>query len=189
MNNRLSQPAIHLLSCLTFLALPYVFAENGLSKLAELPDNRHEQRNLVSYLLTIAFFYFNYYVLIPKLFFNRKYILYALGSVGCFVIIQTTLVGINRQGSGPPARHQNPPPDKLERRPPPPFPESDRPPFPPNQFPPDRFPESGPQQSGLPSELSQTFFLTLVGFLLALALRINNRWRETEREKIQTELS
>ncbi|MFD2935041.1 sensor histidine kinase [Spirosoma flavum] len=198
MNNRLSQIAIHLLSCLTFLALPYVFAENGFAKLAEIPDNRHEQRNVVSYLLTIAFFYINYYILIPKLFFNRKYVLYALGSVGCFVLIQSILVGINRQGSGPPTRHQAPPPrEEMERRPPPPFPEGNRSPLPPDRFSederpplaPDRFPASSRQQPGLPSELSQTFFLTLVGFLLALALRVNNRWRETEREKIQTELS
>ncbi|GAB4043594.1 sensor histidine kinase [Spirosoma jeollabukense] len=185
MNNRFTQVAIHLLSCFAFLSLPYVLAEDGFSKLAELPVNPHEQRNLVSYLLTIAFFYTNYYVLIPKLFFRRKYFLYTLCSVGCFLLIESTLVVINRQGRDRPAMRQGPPPsiDRLERMPPP-FPDGDPPPFPPG-----RFPESGPQRAGLPSELSQTFFLTLVGFLLALALRINNRWRETEREKIQTELS
>lgn len=186
MNNRFTQVAIHLLSCLAFLSLPYVLAEDGFSKLAELPANPHEQRNLVSYLLTIAFFYTNYYVLIPKLFFKRKYIFYGLCSVGCFLLIDGTLVVINRQGRDQLAMRQGPPLsiDSMDRMPPPPFPGEDRPPFPP-----DHFPESGPQRAGLPSELSQTFFLTLVGFLLALALRINNRWRETEREKIQTELS
>ena len=44
-------------------------------------------------------------------------------------------------------------------------------------------------QPGLPSELSQTFFLMLAGLLMALVLRTNDRWRATEREKIQTELS
>ena len=192
MNNRLSQLAIHLLGCLTFLALPYLFAENGFSKLAELPYNPHEQRNVLSYLLTIAFFYTNYYVLIPKLFFQKKYVFYALSSVGCFLLIESTLVGINRQRANPPDRQQPPPermedmrpPDPMERRPSPPFPNGERSPFPP-----DRIPESGPQPAGLPSELNQTFFLTLAGFLMALALRVNSRWRETEQEKIQTELS
>ncbi|MVM33654.1 sensor histidine kinase [Spirosoma sp. HMF4905] len=185
MNNRLSTIAIHVLGCLTFLALPYIFASNGLAKLAELPNNPHEQRNLISYLLTIVFFYTNYYVLIPRLFFHRKYVLYALASVGCFLLIESTLVAINRQGIGSPVRRQPPPiDDRMGHRPLPPFPNGPRPPFPS-----DHFPEPGSQPSGLPSELSQTFFLTLVGFLMALAIRVNNRWRETEQEKIQTELS
>lgn len=50
-------------------------------------------------------------------------------------------------------------------------------------------PRPSAPQPGLPSELSQTFFLMLAGLLMALALRTNDRWRETEREKIQTELS
>ncbi|GAB4052625.1 histidine kinase [Spirosoma litoris] len=185
MNNRLSTIAIHVLGCLTFLALPYIFASNGLAKLAELPRNPHEQRNLVSYVLTIAFFYANYYILIPKLFFHRSYVLYALASLGCFLLIESALVVINKQGLGSSVRQPEPPPgERMERRPPPPFPHGDRPPFPPEGF-----PNPGPERSNLPSELSQTFFLTLVGFLLALAIRVNNRWRETEQEKIQTELS
>ncbi|WP_332367808.1 histidine kinase [Spirosoma telluris] len=185
MNNRLSTIAIHLLGCVTFLALPYIFATDGLAKLAELPYNPHEQRNLVSYLLTIVFFYTNYYVLIPKLFLHRKYIAYALASLGCFLLIESSLAVINRQGIGSQTRRQGPPPgERMEHMPPPHFPGE----VPPS-FSPGHFPEPGPQQPGLPSERSQTFFLTLVGFLMALAIRVNNRWRETEQEKIQTELS
>ena len=186
MNNRLSHIAIHLLSCLAFLSLPYVLAEDGVSKLAELPTNPHEQRNLVSYLLTIAFFYTNYYVLIPKLFFARKYVFYGLGSLSCFLLIETTLVVINRGRDSWSASDQEQPSERREYGPPPPFraDPGSRPPLRP-----DRFPGPDHQPPGLPSELSQTFFLTLVGFLLALALRVNNRWRETEREKIQTELA
>ncbi|GAB4017642.1 histidine kinase [Spirosoma migulaei] len=184
MNTRISRLAIHLLGCLTFLALPYIFASNGVAKLTELPHNPHEQRNLVSYLLTIAFFYANYYILIPKLYFHRKYSLYALGSLGCFLLIESALVVINRNGLVPPTQQPGPPPYQLEHRPPPSFPDGPQPPIPDGN-------DQGtrPEQPGLPSELSQTFFLTLVGFLLALALRVNNRWRETEREKIQTQLS
>ncbi len=40
---------IHLLGCLTFLALPYFFAPDGFARLAELPTNPHEQRNLASH--------------------------------------------------------------------------------------------------------------------------------------------
>lgn len=185
MNKRISTSAIHLFGCLTFLALPYIFATNGLAKLAELAYNPHEQRNLLSYLLTIAFFYTNYYVLIPALFFRRKYVFYGLASLSCFLLIESILVVINRQGLQPTLMRQAPPPDdRMERRPPPPFPGGERPPYPPEGVPEPRL-----QPAGLPSELSQTFFLTLVGFLMALALRTNNRWRETEQEKMQTELS
>lgn len=177
MNNRLSQLAIHLLGCLTFLALPYLFASNGLDKLSELPHNPHEQRNIVSYLLTIGFFYTNYYVLIPTLYFRRKYILYGVCALCCFLLIESILVAINRQNGMPP-------PDRRTDQPPP-FPHQGRQPFPPGAY----FPGRSPEQRGLPSELSQTFFLTVAGFLMALALRTNSRWRKTEQEKTVAELS
>lgn len=178
MNNRLSQLAIHLLGCLTFLALPYLFASNGLSKLSELPYNPHEQRNVVSYLLTIAFFYTNYYVLIPKLYFQRKYVIYGVCVLSCFLLIDSSLVAINRQNGVPTPAGQTgqPPPFRDQGR---------RPPLPLDEY----FSERNPEPRGLPSELSQTFFLTLAGFLMALALRINSRWRETEQEKTMAELA
>ncbi|GAB3802789.1 histidine kinase [Spirosoma humi] len=178
MNNRLSQLAIHGLGCLTFLALPYLFASNGLSKLTELPYNPHEQRNVVSYLLTIAFFYTNYFVLIPKLFFRRKYVLYGVCALGCFLLIESSLVTINRQNGAPPPIGRIGPTRPFRDR-------SQRPPMPPGEY----FPGRDPEQRGLPSEFSQTFFLTLAGFLMALALRINSRWRETEQEKTLAELA
>ncbi|GAB3697568.1 histidine kinase [Spirosoma flavus] len=183
MTNRLSTIAIHLFGCLTFLALPYLFAADGFAKLAELPYNAHERRNVLSYLLTIAFFYVNYYVLIPKLYFNRRYVLYGISALGCFLLIESVLVAINRGPSRPPMERRFPPSERSEYHPS--FPNDNRPPRPP-----DEFNQMGPRdQPGLPPESSQTFFLTVAGLLLALAIRVNNRLRETEREKIQTELS
>ncbi|GAB3891358.1 sensor histidine kinase [Spirosoma agri] len=187
MNKKVSLIAIHLFGCLTFLALPYIIDDDGLSKVAELAYNPHEQRNLLSYLLTIAFFYTNFYVLIPQFFFARNYIVYSLTVLGCFLIIEQTLTSINRRGlSLKPQRQEQlppPPPDQLGYQPP--FNPGGRPPMPPNGFPQPR----QSQQPGLPPEISQTFFLFLIGFLLSLAIRVNNRWRETEREKLNTELS
>lgn len=180
---------MHLLGCLLFLALPYFFAENPVVKLAQLPTNAHERRNLASYLLTIAFFYTNYYILIPRLFFPRRYVRYGLSVWGCFLLVQTTLTLILHSGEGAPPRRDVPgrtfsgaPPDG--RRPPPPF-DEDRPP------PPMNAPSSGPPTGdaiGLPPEILQTLLLFLAGLLLSLAIRINNRWRETERERLHTEL-
>ena len=183
MSRKAALVIIHLLGCLAFLALPYFFAEDGFAKLAELPVNPHEQRNLVSYLLTISFFYANLFWLIPRLYFRRKYVLYSLSVLGCFLLMQGTLATINRRGiplspgSGqvrlPPSSFRPPAPDGAHRPPlPPPGP-------------------SGAKlyQPGLPPEISQTFFLFVAGLLLSLAIRINNRWRETERERLNTELS
>jgi hypothetical protein len=181
MNRTASLIAIHLFGCLTFLALPYIFVEDGFSKLSELAYNPHEQRNVLSYLLTIAFFYTNYFILIPRFFFGKNYVIYGLSVLACFFVIEQTLAGVNRRGIMPPSRSQ-PPPERMEQRPP--FEMGNRPPMPPTGF-----PRPGSQQPGLPPEISQTFFLFLIGFLLSLAIRVNNRWRETEREKLNTELS
>ncbi len=188
MNRNVTLIIIHLLGCVAFLALPYIFAEDGRAKLAELPRNPHEQRNLLSYGLTIAFFYVNFYQLIPRFFFRRKYVLYGLSVLGCFLVMQQTLTVVNQEAGPVPGR-------RMERRLPPPMderpllPERNRPPGPPREGPP---PGSGPpafRQPDLPPEISQTFFLFSAGLLLSLAIRINNRWRETEQERLQTELS
>ncbi|QJW89990.1 histidine kinase [Spirosoma taeanense] len=173
---------IHLLACLAFLALPYLFIEDGFSKLAELPVNPHEQRNLLSYLLTIAFFYVNFFWLIPQLYFGRKYVLYGLCVLGCFLLVQGTLTTINRHGIPFTNRPMQLPPPPQEAGPTGP---------PAGQLPqrPSARPDRAPVQPGLPPEISQTFFLFLAGLLLSLAIRINNRWRETERARLHTELS
>ncbi|WP_338874460.1 histidine kinase [Spirosoma sp. SC4-14] len=176
MNRNVSLILIHLFGSLTFLALPYLFATNGFAKLAELKTNPHEQRNVLSYLLTIAFFYVNYYYLIPRLFFQRSYLPYGLSVLLCFILVEQTLVEVNRRGIRPyrPEPSNQPPPPQND----------DHPPGPAGQF-----PKPGSDQPGLPPEISQTFFLFLASFLLSIAIRINNRWRETEREKLNTELS
>lgn len=177
---------IHLVSCLAFLALPYVFAQDGFAKLAELPGNPHEQRNLASYLLTIAFFYTNFYWLIPRYFFSKKYTMYTLCVLGCFLLMQGTLTLINRQ-AGPPPAFTEPAHDRPGFGPPPPALPGE--PMAPPPMRPIEQPSGGPPQSNLPAEISQTFFLFLVGLLLSLAIRINSRWRETEQQRLSTELS
>jgi len=192
MNSRPVLIIIHLLCCLTFLALPYIFDSDGGAKLAQLTHNPHEQRNFLSYLLTIAFFYANFYYLIPGLFFARKYALYGLSVVGCLLLIEGVLTSVNRQGFRSRQASSAFPPDRMGERASP-FgndpPQPDRPGPPPGGPPPAMFWNSGPQRPGLPTEWSQTFFLFVVSFLLSLALRINNRWQATERERLQTELS
>ncbi|WP_297984795.1 hypothetical protein [uncultured Chryseobacterium sp.] len=45
------------------------------------------QREMMQMALLIAFFYFNYVVLIPKLFNQKKYFLFAISVFACFFLI------------------------------------------------------------------------------------------------------
>ena len=173
MNKRLAILATHGLGCILFLALPYLIADDGLIKLAEVPHNPHEQRNVLSYVLAILFFYLNYFVLIPRFYLRKRYGLYGVCIVSCFFIFWQTLSVVNRGLMTVPAGQRDGPPwPGMEVGPP------DRPVRPP-----------GPRPPGLPPEGSQTIFLFLAGGLLSLAIRVNNRLQQTEQEKIQTELS
>ena len=110
MNKRLAILATHGLGCILFLALPYLIADDGLIKLAELPHNPHEQRNVLSHVLAILFFYLNYFVLIPRFYFRKQYGLYGLWVLGCFLVVWQILSVVNRglltasteQPGGPP---------------------------------------------------------------------------------------
>lgn len=165
-----------------FLALPYIFAPGGFSQLLEITYNPHERTNFLSYLLMLGFFYLNYYLLIPKLYFAKKYLGYALSTVFSFGIIVFMLISVDRRGEvrglSFPAEPQ--PHVFREERRPPEFAQSQPHPFP-----------SPPMQKKPPFgfELSHALFLFLVGIFVSLSLRINDRLKQTEREKLNTELS
>ena len=61
MTNRLALISTHLLVCLAFLMLPYVFAVGGLASVAKVTRNPHERTNLLGHVLMLGFFYLNYY--------------------------------------------------------------------------------------------------------------------------------
>lgn len=162
---------IHLLLGVSFLVLPYIFAPNGLGQIAQVAHNPHERTNLFAYILMLGFFYLNYYVLIPKLYFTKKYIYYALSICVSFGIIVGMLLSIDRQDILETTTH-------LEV-PPPPSP----------HFPPPPPPKSYQQKPPLGFELSHALFLFLVGIFVSLSLQINERLRQTERENLNTKLS
>ncbi len=71
MDRRLLIMLTHGLGCLFFLTLPYLRADNGLANVRQLSTNPHEQRNRLSYVFAISFFYLNYFILIPRFFFPK----------------------------------------------------------------------------------------------------------------------
>ncbi len=126
MNNSTRAIIIHLLCGVAFLALPYIFAPNGFLQIVEIASNPHERSNFLAYLLMLGFFYLNYYVLIPKFYFCKKYVLYTLSALLCFGAVLLLLVSIDRRDlfsrrSAPP---ELPPLEfKTDRRSPAPMPD------------------------------------------------------------------
>lgn len=110
MKNRLLTIAAHVLGGLAFLALPYIFAPEGFSPF----DNPHEHTKLSSYLLILVYFYLNYLLLIPRLFFTRQYVWFGVCSLVCFWVIAFVIGG---QGPPPPGMHGYPGPHPMPHPP------------------------------------------------------------------------
>jgi hypothetical protein len=158
MNRQTQQILLHTIGCLVFLSLPLLFSPESLSLRSYL-TNPPTQRDIIAYLLVLGVFYANYYALIPRLYFRRKYALYLLTNVLAFILITVIPSLLLR------------PPDR------PPFsggpPAFDRPRHTPNLF----------------WEISQHLLLFLVILFLALLLKIRNRWKKAEAEKLHAELA
>ncbi|WP_234734936.1 sensor histidine kinase [Tellurirhabdus bombi] len=186
MTSKLSQVGIHVFFCLAFLALPYIFAPKGFSLLSELTTNLHERTNLLAYLLMLAFFYVNYYILIPRLYFSGRYVIFAGSLLGCFVVIIGLLLTVDRQD----VFQQSPPltPYELPDRRPSPLDHPGSEPIP-DSFSDGSAPGRRQPKPPFGFELSHALFLFLVGVFVSLSLRINNRLRKAEQEKLATELS
>lgn len=143
--------------------------------------------------LLIICFYLNYYILIPKLFFKKKYAIYGLILIGIFTsVVFTNLVFHNQNKKNKRIenverdRMQHPPQERSQTMHPPP---SD------NQPPPRR----EDQEKNIPPFLFSPIFTPLallLLFIFGLAARLTIRWVEQDRqnqaireEQLNTELA
>jgi len=141
------------------------------------------QRDLITNLLITAFFYVNYFLLIPRLYFPKKYFLFfAIASLYFLLIavIPAALIphrqyGIDREmhapgppGNSKPGGHsvEMPPSNESKSKLPPPEPDGNT-----------------------PFEIVHRFILFIAILFFSLVLSINNRWKQAEKEKINAELS
>lgn len=101
--------AIHIACCFAFLSLPILFAPGpGFS--FDILSNPHTLRDFFGYVLMLLFFYFNFYILIPKLYFTKKYVLFYALVIACFIAITAipklfildTFDPMHRMGNGTP---------------------------------------------------------------------------------------
>lgn len=149
---------IHVAGCIVFLSFPFVTSHQkhgtGYWDLDPMIS-----RDMVQFSLLICFFYLNYYLLIPKLFFTKKYFVYALLLLLCMWLIAyiPQLVDVIKTDH----IHSHKEPHHFR-------------PMPGNFF----F-----------FRINHNFFLFLAVAFFSLLLKISNRWRQTEKEKISAELS
>lgn len=180
MNARTQQILLHVAGCLVVLALPLLFSPEDLSLWAYL-NNPPTQREILFNALVIAVFYINYYGLIPKFYFGRRYLFFLLLNIAGFVAIDFMASSVNAPRS--PA---------VMRAPGPNGPQDFAPPAPPHSVP-GNTPGPPPLPHG-PShhffmDISQHLFVFLFVLFLALLLKIRERLKQAEKEKLRAELS
>lgn len=173
---------IHVTSCITFLCLPILVAPD-FPRSADILHSIPTQERMLAYLLLIGYFYLNYFVLIPKFYNNRRFRLFGLVTVLCFVtvsVIPTAIISLNNHGQ--PATksigqiggqiNPGPPPNWTENAASPP--EEQIMPKPPNDV--------------LGLFITQYLFIFLAVAFFSGVLNINNRLKDTEAKKFQAEL-
>lgn len=164
MSNQTRLVLLHILSGVAFLSLPVLFSP-GHGSLAERIGESGYVRDLFGYAFALLFFYLNYLILIPKFYFKRKYGWYSFLVLCSFVLLMYhPYIAPKKQG---------PPQNEMIG--------NNRPPAPPNGGPGGELDIFGDIQHNL-------LRFSLV-FLISLLLKTNERWRKTEQEKTEAELS
>ena len=196
MTRRPQQVILHILGCTVFLALPFLFSPDSLNLRTYL-TNPPTQRDVIAYILLLGVFYGNYYLLIPRLYFRRKYALFiAFNLFWLASILFLPVLLIRRHNMSDPFGFIHRAPDGRVFSPDGPFPDSSFGP-PPGQ-PANPFAQGQPPSSfhfivhhGPPIRfiLDEHFFLFLVVLFLALLLKIRDRWIRAEEEKLHAELA
>lgn len=78
---------IFLIISVVFILIPFLSVSNNNLANNIVFETSHFKRMLFENILLLMFFFLNYFLLIPKLYFNRKYIFYILLLAICFFII------------------------------------------------------------------------------------------------------
>jgi hypothetical protein len=164
MNKKINLLLIHLLGCVAFLALPILFSPDLASDLRFL-NIKGFQRDFIFSVFLILFFYLSYFFLIPNLYFQKKYILYFAINIICFFLLFFLIVNLFPQENFFPGQ-----------------------PGPPHDRQPGMHP--GPPGPGfLIRELRKFIFQFLIVAVFAFMLRIKDKWKQAERERLNAELS
>ena len=83
---KLHEILINIGCSVAFLLFPVLFSPDSnmsFNLFAAIPF----QRDFFAYMLMVGFFYVNYYFIIPRFYFKRNYLVYALTVLACFLIV------------------------------------------------------------------------------------------------------
>ena len=163
MQNKTRQILIHALASIGFLCLPVLFSPD-LTNPAGFFHLMGFQKDFVAFVLLYLFFYLNYLLLLPELFFRKKYFQYTVFIVTSFaliLIVPQQIAGYNRSFT----------------------------------FPNDQAVVSGSlshfnaYKRFFLHDLNTRLFQFLLVFTFSLLLKINIRLKQTEKEKLNVEIS
>lgn len=188
-STRHKKTLLHVLGVVTLLSLPFIPYFQGKS-----PNLFHPLAiaELISYTLLLLIFYLNYYILVPKIFFRKHYLLYALALATLYVTFRYARGQVfptrdslsEKPFTGQPVRDGEPrevpvPPDM--QRPP------DR--RSPDRRSPDRRPPRENSRNDIFMEVDKNIFPFLVMIAFSFVLSLNGRWQETEAARARAELA
>ncbi|CAN5376397.1 histidine kinase [soil metagenome] len=160
MNNKANLLLIHILGSAIFLALPVIFSPD-LSTDFDFIFARGFQRDFLFSIFLILFFYLSHFYLIPQLYFKQKYFIFFAIAIISFIVVLCLPLFI----------------------------------LPPSQF---NLVQSSETQGAwhfphidafVIRELRSRLFQFLIVFIFSLMLKINNQWKQSEKEKLDAELS
>lgn len=98
----LGEIILHVVGCLTFIAIPVLFRPGSMDTFEVFQDHRARSDFFV-YLLLIGFFYANYFIFIPRYYFENRYLQFSLAMILCFlVILMIPELDLHATGYGPP---------------------------------------------------------------------------------------
>jgi len=153
MKSRSTQILFHIIGCLIFLTLPIFFVPGPLDVNEFFSDPRSLREFLHAFLI-LLFFYLNYYLLIPRLYFTKRYLYFILAIVFCFVVVvllPNFIFGFEGRGFGPRPHHER-------------------------------------MGGGVMIAFSHNLLFFLAVTFFSLMLKVHNRWKKTEKEKVDAEL-
>ncbi len=152
----------HAIGCSIFLSIPFFTSPENRGK-GIFVINVFAWNDFTQYALLVLFFYLNYFVLIPRIYFTRKYFLYFIMLLAAMWLI-AWLPGSLFNGRPP-----EPPHADMDMPRPPSF-------------------DRGPGNFFF-ARINHNIFLFLAVAFLSLLLRIRNRWQQSEKERLDAELS
>lgn len=166
MRANIRQILLYILGSVVFLSLPVLFSPDLVSTRSLLRVAPF-QRDFLSYVLLLGFFYLHFFFLIPRLYFNKKILLYSLAVLASFLVIVFL-------------------PDLLI---PHGFPFEMKMPALPDGMKTDPYMPRMPMPKPFLWGVSQHLFQFLLVLIASLMIRINNRWKRAERGRLNAELS